>query len=109
MTTVQGTRTRPRGSSATIETHARVTLSNPPAPPARRRREAATKGKAMSEPAYVTMPQAAARLAVSADTIRRAIKRGDLPAMRIGRLVRIPAEALTEFERVDSASAKTSR
>lgn len=41
-----------------------------------------------SEP-FLTIPEAAAELKVSQDTIRREISRGNLKAVRIGRVIRI--------------------
>ncbi|WP_181158526.1 helix-turn-helix domain-containing protein [Leucobacter massiliensis] len=45
-------------------------------------------------PSYVTMDEAAQALAVSRDTIRRMIRRGDLDARKIGKSVRVTAESL---------------
>lgn len=46
----------------------------------------------------VTIAQAAARLGVSASTVRRMIADGDLPTVLIGqRLVRIPVTALDAY------------
>lgn len=42
----------------------------------------------------ISIAEAADRLSVSTKTIRRLIARGELPARRIGTLVRIPAESL---------------
>jgi len=43
---------------------------------------------------FVSMSEAAAALAVSERTIRRRVKDGTLPSVRLGRLVRIPASGL---------------
>lgn len=43
----------------------------------------------------LSLPKAAERLDVSAKTVRRLIDRGLLPFARIGRAVKIPAEALS--------------
>ena len=43
---------------------------------------------------YLTIPEAAARLGVSQDTIRRAIKGGTLPAVLIARRYRIRPDDL---------------
>lgn len=49
---------------------------------------------------YVTITEAADRLAVSTKTIRRWIARGELPAVRIaGHLIRIPADAFDALGR----------
>lgn len=47
-----------------------------------------------AQPLLITIAEAARRLSVSSDTIRRMIAKGELPMVRIGRLVRIPAEAV---------------
>jgi len=48
----------------------------------------------MPEPDYLTAAEAAARLGISLRTARRRIADGSLASVRIGRAVRIPAEAL---------------
>lgn len=48
---------------------------------------------------YLSPAQAADAAAVSVDTIRRRIADGTLPAVRFGRLVRIPRNALAELGR----------
>lgn len=48
---------------------------------------------------YVTISEAAERLALSTKTVRRLIARGELPALRIGRSIRIPATALDTLGR----------
>jgi excisionase family DNA binding protein len=48
----------------------------------------------MSDAAYLTAADAALRLGISLRTVRRRIADGSLPAVRIGRAVRIPAAAL---------------
>ncbi|MFC3485461.1 helix-turn-helix domain-containing protein [Amycolatopsis roodepoortensis] len=58
-----------------------------------------------STPAYVAVREAAAHLSVSEVTIRRAIKAGQLPCVRIGRLVRISASDLETF----AAARRTTR
>ncbi|AZS36807.1 Putative DNA-binding proteinA [Microbacterium lemovicicum] len=45
----------------------------------------------------VTLDEAAAHLHVSVKTVRRRIADGTIPAVRIGRLIRIPAAALEEL------------
>lgn len=49
----------------------------------------------MVNPAYVSITDAAERLNVHPDTVRRMIYAQKLPSVRVGRLVRIPLEALT--------------
>lgn len=47
--------------------------------------------------AYLSPAEAAAELACSPDSILRAVDRGDLEAVRYGRLVRIPRDAWAAF------------
>jgi len=49
-------------------------------------------------PRAFTVAVAARRLSVSERTIYRAVRRGDLPAIRLGRLIRIPEAALAPKE-----------
>lgn len=53
----------------------------------------------------LTTAEAAALRHCSVDTIRRAIGRGELPVVRVGRTVRIPREALGEQAEVTEALA----
>ncbi|HEV2347393.1 MAG TPA: excisionase family DNA-binding protein [Actinocrinis sp.] len=48
----------------------------------------------MADEGSVTIAEAAALLAVSVDTIRKAVRVGELPAQRLGRTVRIPRSAV---------------
>ncbi|MEW6905622.1 helix-turn-helix domain-containing protein [Trueperella pyogenes] len=48
----------------------------------------------MSTVRYVSIKDAAARLSVSPDTIRRMIYANKLPHVRVGRVIRIPLDAL---------------
>jgi len=48
-------------------------------------------------PAYLTTAEVAAVLACSEDTVLRAVRRGDLPAIRYGRLVRVERAGLEAF------------
>ena len=43
---------------------------------------------------YLTVGEAAEKLRVTTETIYRMVERGDLAALRIGRLIRIPAAAV---------------
>jgi excisionase family DNA binding protein len=45
-------------------------------------------------PEYLTVAQAAARLAVTPRTVRRAVARGEIPALRIGAAIRIHPSAI---------------
>lgn len=42
----------------------------------------------------LTVPEAAARLSLSRATTYQLVRRGDLPCVRVGRTVRVPARAL---------------
>lgn len=42
-----------------------------------------------NEPSYITLSEAARHVGCSTDTIRREIARGNLKAVRLGRLIRI--------------------
>lgn len=59
----------------------------------------------MSKPEYITQAQAAELLGVHEDTVRAAIRRGDLPVVRLGRAVRIPLAEIAKLERRATASA----
>ena len=48
-------------------------------------------------PQMLTPAEVAARLSVHIETVRRYIRSGDLPARKIGRLVRIEANDLARF------------
>lgn len=47
-----------------------------------------------AEDSYLTVPEVAARLRVSNNTVRRMIAAGDLPAVRLGKQYRIEASQL---------------
>ena len=46
------------------------------------------------EPLLLTLPEVAKALSVATRTVRRLIERGELPKVKVGRCVRVPAEAL---------------
>lgn len=50
-------------------------------------------------PDYLSLDDVAARLGVSVKTARRRVADGTLPAVRIGRLIRVPASALESVGR----------
>ncbi len=60
-----------------------------------------------NEPQLVDVDEAAARLKCSPEYIRKLERRGDLKAIRLGRLVRFPLEEIARFirERVEAANA----
>lgn len=47
------------------------------------------------EPEFLTIREAAALLRCCPDTVRAGIRRGELPAVRIGRTVRLPRARLS--------------
>ncbi|MCI0440067.1 MAG: helix-turn-helix domain-containing protein [Chloroflexi bacterium] len=51
----------------------------------------------VSERLLFTLPEAARALSVATRTLRRLIERGELPAVRIGRSVRVPVAAVCEL------------
>ena len=53
----------------------------------------------MNDPDFYSPAEAAARLGVSTKTLRRRISDGTIPAVRIGRLIRVPASALASVGR----------
>lgn len=57
----------------------------------------------MASPEYLTIRQVAARTQLNAETVRLAVVRGEIRALRVGRAWRIPASALAELEQ-DAAS-----
>ena len=60
----------------------------------------------MTRPA-LTVGQVASRLAVSRGAIYAAVQRGEIPCIRIGRAVRIPAAAIERMESAWSGSSST--
>lgn len=53
----------------------------------------------METPTLLTVPEAARRLALGRATAYRLVQTGDLPSVRIGRTVRVPAAALDTWVR----------
>jgi excisionase family DNA binding protein len=53
-------------------------------------------------PDYTSCAEAAVLLGVSARTIARMVERGELPAVRVGRTIRIPIVALRRLPRVET-------
>lgn len=49
----------------------------------------------LNRPDWLTVAEAAVALRVTEKTIRRRLERGELPFERVGRLIRIPASAVT--------------
>ncbi len=54
-------------------------------------------GSVSDEPIVYTIAQAAARLGIHRQTLRAAIERGDLHAVRVGRRWLVPVEAIDEL------------
>jgi excisionase family DNA binding protein len=54
----------------------------------------------MTSTDVLTLAEAAAECRVSVETIRRQISRGELAAFKVGRQVRIPADALATRQRM---------
>jgi len=50
--------------------------------------------RAEAEPLLLRLPEVCARLGLGRSTVYSMIQRGELPAVRIGRAVRIPAAAI---------------
>ena len=57
----------------------------------------------------LTLSQVEAELSLSRSTLLRAIQRGDLRVIRVGRAVRIPATELDRFIRERQAEAAAAR
>lgn len=64
---------------------------------------------ATAAPAYLSPSQIATELAVSRDTVLRAIHRGDLPAVSYGRTFRVSRDALDAFIARHTTSGPTPR
>jgi excisionase family DNA binding protein len=50
-------------------------------------------------PVLISISEVAVRLSVSEKTVRRLIARGELPAVRIGALIRVPVESIDTLGR----------
>lgn len=48
----------------------------------------------MTEPEYLTVEEAAAVLRISRSAAYRAVKTGEIPSVRVGRRIRVPASAV---------------
>ena len=60
-----------------------------------------------NDQAYLDIPAVAAVLDVSTHTVRRRIADGTIPAVRLGRLIRVPADALADVgRRIPSAGVR---
>lgn len=57
-----------------------------------------------TEPQYLTLPEAARRLGVSIDTLRRRVKDGTLPHIFLARKYRIRTDHLDEWARAESVA-----
>ena len=51
----------------------------------------------MTEPLFLSIPRAAARLGVSAKTVKRMVAAGELPSLHVRRRVVIPTKALDQW------------
>jgi excisionase family DNA binding protein len=58
-----------------------------------------------TETLALTVPEAARRLGVGRNTLYNAVKRKEVPHIRIGRRVLIPTSALADFLRTSSQAA----
>jgi len=59
------------------------------------------------EPDFVSIREAADRLGVTYATLWRMVREGQLPAVRVRSLVRIPTEALFELPPIQSRKEET--
>ena len=59
----------------------------------------------MGAPRPFTPDALADRWGVSSETVRQLIKRGDLPGFRVGRMFRIPAQAVEDFEQCQTSAS----
>jgi excisionase family DNA binding protein len=69
----------------------------PPQTPAPKPTRKAGGTRPPSQPQFITIAEAAVRLGVSEKTVRRWIRDGKLPAVRMGSQIRIPLGALLHF------------
>lgn len=56
-------------------------------------------------PEYLTVAEVAVRMRVSRATIYRLVHNGDLPRMRVGKVLRVPRDAVADFIRKSSRGA----
>ena len=56
------------------------------------------------EPLLFTLNESARQLSVSTRTVRRMMERGELPWVRIGRAIRIPAKSLKKWVDINMSS-----
>ncbi|QDL92515.1 helix-turn-helix domain-containing protein [Paroceanicella profunda] len=71
--------------------------------------EAQRTGEALMQPSRPFTPDALAeRWECSSTTIRAMIRAGDLPAFRVGKLFRIPADAVMEYEACQNGNSEGS-
>lgn len=63
----------------------------------------------MSEETYLTVEEAAEMLRVNPVTIRRMCKRGELACFRVGKLIRIPTDALMATTAAEAVPAPVGR
>lgn len=59
-----------------------------------------------SERRFLSKSEVAERLEVSGQTVARMVERGDLPSIRIGQRVKVPASGLAEYIRKRRVPAK---
>jgi excisionase family DNA binding protein len=58
-----------------------------------------TTGDHVSEVSFLTVAEVAATMRVSKMTVYRLVHGGELPAIRVGRSFRVPADAVDEYLR----------
>ena len=66
-------------------------------------------GLEVIEPDFVSIREAADRLGVTYATLWRMVREGQLPAVRVRSLVRIPTEALAELPPIEPRKEGTKR
>ena len=63
----------------------------------------------MAEPGFVSIREAASRLGVTYGTLWRMVKEGQMPAVRVRSLVRIPTEALSALPPIEPRKEEADR